>query len=158
MAYESGFDLQRIHSRGFTLIELVISMVVVSIALGGVLMVMNYTVQHSADPMLQHQAVAIAEAYLEEAMLRSFADPDGVDGETARDLLDDVDDYDGLNDAGARDQEGTAIAGLEAYSISVAVANTAFNGISAADCKRVTVTVTHPSGINLTLSGHRTNY
>jgi MSHA pilin protein MshD len=146
------------NSRGFTLIELVISMVVVSIALGGVLMVMNYTVQHSADPMLQHQAVAIAEAYLEEAMLRSFADPDGIDGETARNLLDDVDDYNGLSDAGARDQEGTALAGLEAYTISVAVANTAFNGISAANCKRVTVTVTHPSGINLTLSGHRTNY
>jgi len=146
------------NSRGFTLIELVISMVVVSIALGGVLMVMNYTVQHSADPMLQHQAVAIAEAYLEEAMLRSFADPDGIDGETARDLLDDVDDYDGLSNVGALDQEGTAIAGLEDYSISVTVVNTAFNGISAANCKKVTVTVTHPSGINLTLSGHRTNY
>ena len=149
---------RRADNRGFTLIELVISMVVVSIALGGVLMVMNYTVMHSADPMLQHQAVAIAEAYLEEAMLRSFTDPDGVDGETDRDLLDDVDDYNGLNDVGARDQEGTAIAGLGSYTISVAVANTDLNGISAANCKRVTVTVTHPSGINLTLSGFRTNY
>lgn len=145
------------HNRGFTLIELVISMVVISIALGGVLMVMNYTVQHSADPMLQHQAVAIAEAYLEEVLLRSYSDPDGVEGET-RSNFDDMDDYDGLSNTGARDQEGTAIAGLEAYTVSVAVADTAFNGISAADCKRVTVTVTHPSGINLTLSGHRTNY
>jgi MSHA pilin protein MshD len=143
------------HDRGFTLIELVISMVVVSIALGGVLMVMNYTVQHSADPMLQHQAVAIAEAYLEEALLRSYTDPDGVDGETARDLLDDMDDYDGLSDVGARDQEGTEITGLEAYTVSVAVTDTLLNGIGS---KRVTVTVSHPSGINLTLSGHRTNY
>ncbi len=146
------------HSRGFTLIELVISMVVISIALGGVLMVMNYTLQHSADPMLQHQAVAIAESYLEEVLLRPYSDPDGVDGETVRNLLDDVDDYDGWTDNGVRDQEGTAIAGLEDYTVSVAVANTALNGILAANCKRVTVTVTHPSGINLTLSGHRTNY
>ncbi|MDK2847483.1 MAG: pilin protein MshD [Desulfuromonadales bacterium] len=143
------------HNRGFTLIELVISMVVVSIALVGVLMVMNYTVRHSADPMLQHQAVAIAESYLEEILLRSYADPDGTDGEADRNLLDDVDDYDGWTDVGARDQEGTAISGLESYTVSVSVSDTVLNTVA---CKKVTVTVGHPTGINLTLSGYRTNY
>ncbi|ABA87653.1 type IV pilus minor pilin MshD, putative [Syntrophotalea carbinolica DSM 2380] len=143
------------HSGGFTLIELVVSMVVVSIALGGVLMVMNYTVQHSADPMLQHQAVAIAESYLEEVLLRSYADPDGSDGETVRSLLDDVDDYDGWADTGACDQEGTAITGLESYTVSVAVDDAVLNTVA---CKKVTVTVSHPTGINLKLSGYRTNY
>ena len=37
----------------------------------------------SADAMVLSQAVAIAEAYLEEITLKPFADPDGVDGETA---------------------------------------------------------------------------
>jgi MSHA pilin protein MshD len=142
------------HNRGFTLVELVISLVVISIALGGVLMVMNYTVQHSADPMLQHQAVAIAEAYLEEVLLRSYNDPDGTDAGETRSTFDDVEDYDGLNDAVARDQEGTAIAGLASYSVLVTVDDEILNGIAA---KRVTVTVNHPSGINLSLSGFKTN-
>lgn len=143
------------HSGGFTLIELVISMVVVSIALGGVLMVMNYTVQHSADPMLQHQAVAIAESYLEEVLLRPYSDPDGTDGETLRNLLDDVDDYDGWKDVGARDQEGTAITGLESYTVTVNVTDAVLNTVA---CKKVTVTVSHSGGVNLKLSGYRANY
>ena len=52
--------------------------------------------------MVMSQAVAIAEAYLEEISLKSFADPDGVDGEAARVAFDDVNDYDGLVDDGAR--------------------------------------------------------
>ena len=60
-----------LNKRGFTLVELIISMMVVAIALGGVLMVMNYTILHSADPMLEHQAVAIAESYLEEVLLHA---------------------------------------------------------------------------------------
>lgn len=145
-------------SRGFTLVELVISLVVISIALGGVLMVMNYTVQHSADPMLEHQAVAIAEAYLEEVLPKPFADLDTSDSESERYLLDDVDDYNNWSDSGAHDQNGNAIGGLENYTVSVTVANVALNGISAADCKLVTVTVSHPAGINLSLSGFRTDY
>jgi MSHA pilin protein MshD len=151
-----SFEAQQ--CRGFTLVELVIAMVVVSVALGGVLMVMNYTVQHSADPMLRHQAVAIAESYLEEVLLKPFADPDGTDGESVRSLLDDVDDYDGWSDSGARDQNGTAITGLESYTVSVVVANVAWNGIGSADCKRVTVTVNHPAIGNLSLVGYRTDY
>jgi MSHA pilin protein MshD len=120
-------------------------------------MVMNYTVQHSADPMLQRQALAIAESYLEEVLLQSFNDPDG-GIEPNRSLFDDVGDYNGLNDIGARDQAGNAILGLGFYTVSMTVTPTAFNGIPLADCRRVTVTVSHPSGISLSLSGHSTNY
>jgi MSHA pilin protein MshD len=144
--------------RGFTLIELIVFMVVVSVALGGVLMVVSYTAQHSVDPMLQHQAAAIAESYLEEVLLKPFSDPDGADGETARSLLDDVDDYNGWHDSGARDQNGTAISGLEDYTVAVTVVGTALNGIGAGDCKKVTVVVSHPSGVSLSLSAYRTNY
>jgi len=143
------------NNRGFTLVELVVSIVVVSIALGGVLMVMTYTMRRSADPMLQHQAVAIAESYLEEVLLHAYSDPDGVSGEAVRSLFDDVGDYDGLTDIGARDQNGTAIAGLEDYTVSVHIADGSLNGVA---CKKATVRVSHPGDIDLTLSGYRTNY
>jgi MSHA pilin protein MshD len=143
------------NNRGFTLVELIISMVVVSIALGGVLMVMNYTVRHSADPMLQHQALAIAESYLEEVLLQSFNDPDG-GIEPNRGLFDDVGDYNGLTNVGARDQAGNAILGLEAYTVVVnVVGNSTINGITG---MRVTVTVTDPAGNDLSLSGFKTDY
>ncbi len=141
--------------RGFTLVELIISMVIVSIALGGVLMVMNYTVLHSADPMLEHQAVAIAESYLEEVLLQAYTDPDGVGGESVRSLFDDVADYDGLTDVGARDQNGNAIVGLDNYTVSVDIVDTTLNGVA---CKQATVRVSHPADIDLALSGYRTNY
>jgi MSHA pilin protein MshD len=144
-----------LNNRGFSLVELIISMVVVSIALGGVLMVMNYTILHSADPMLEHQAVAIAESYLEEVLLHAYTDPDGVSGESVRSLFDDVADYDGLTDVGARDQNGNAIVGLDNYTVSVDIVDTTLNGVA---CKRATVRVSHPADIDLVLSGYRTNY
>jgi MSHA pilin protein MshD len=146
------------NNRGFTLVELIISMVVVSIALGGVLMVMNYTVQRSADPMLQHQALAIAESYLEEVLLHSYHDPDDdpdADGETDRDLFDDVDDYNGLNNEGAHDQNGAAIDGLGNYTVSVGVAGETLEDV---DGLLVTVTVTDPAGNNLSLRGFKADY
>jgi MSHA pilin protein MshD len=120
-----------------------------------VLLVINYTTAHSADPMIQHQAVAIAEAYLEEVLLQSYIDPDGVSGEANRSLYDDIDDYNGFSETGAHDQSGAAITGLGTYTVTVAVTPDTLNTVAA---KRVDVTVTHPSGIDMTLTGYRTNY
>ena len=63
---------------GFTLIELIVFIVIVSVALAGVLTVLNVTAKSSADPMIRKQALAIAEAVLEEVMLQPFTwcDPD----------------------------------------------------------------------------------
>ncbi|MFA6986493.1 MAG: prepilin-type N-terminal cleavage/methylation domain-containing protein, partial [Arenimonas sp.] len=50
---------------GLSLIELVMFIVIVGVAVAGVLSVLTVTAQHSADPMIQKQAQAIAEAMLE---------------------------------------------------------------------------------------------
>jgi MSHA pilin protein MshD len=143
--------------RGVTLVELLVSIVIVSIAIGGILGVLSMTTAASADPMIRHQAAAIAEAYLEEIMLKPFSDPDGLDGEGARADFDDLDDYDGLVDLGARNQFGTAIAALASYNVGVSVSpSSGFAGIPAADALRVDVVVTHPNDINFVLSGYRT--
>ncbi|MGB5626208.1 MAG: prepilin-type N-terminal cleavage/methylation domain-containing protein [Woeseiaceae bacterium] len=142
---------------GVTLVELLVSIVIVSIAASGVLGVLSMTTAASADPMIRHQAAAIAEAYLEEIMLKPIADPDGVDGEAARADYDDLDDYDGLADAGARDQFGSLIAGLASYSVAVSVApSSELPSVPPSDALRVDVIVTHSADINFVLSGYRT--
>lgn len=142
---------------GVTLIELLVSIVIVSIAAGGVLGVLSMTTAASADPMIRHQAAAIAESYLEEILLKPVSDPDGTDGEGARADFDDLDDYDGLVDAGARDQFGTPIAGLGNYTVAVSVGpSSALPSVPMVDTLRVDVVVSHGSEINFVLSGYRT--
>src|SRR5882672_1816611 len=122
--------------RGVTLIELVVSIVVIAIAAGAVLGVLARTVGSSGDALVMRQAVSIAEAYLEEITLKPFADPDGMDGEANRVDFDDVDDYNGLLNAGARDQFGNAIPALTGYTVSVTVvASGALAGVPAAAAK-----------------------
>ena len=147
------------NAHGFTLIELIVSMVVLSVALVGVLSVINYTTAHSADPVLRQQAIAIAEAYMEEITLKSYADPDA-DGEASRDLFDDVDDYNNLPDTDVRGPTGNAISGLTAYSVSVIVGSPVGYGPAGAlvPGKRIAVTVTTPAGESLTLAGYRADF
>lgn len=60
------------HQSGVTLIELIISMVIISISLTGIFTVMNLTVSHSADPVIYHQALSLAEACLEQILLEPY--------------------------------------------------------------------------------------
>ena len=145
--------------KGMTLVELIVAMVIVTIALGGVLTVMNFATRHSGDAVLLQQSVAIAEAYMEEITLKNFSDPDS-DGETSRPLFDDVDDYNGLSDQGAHDQNGNLITGLSSYSVDVSVVPQGGfgpTGMTVAGLK-IDVTVTDPGGERLTLTGYRTDY
>lgn len=143
--------------RGATLIELTISIVVIAIAASAVLGLLSRTAGRSADAMVMSQAVAIAEAYLEEIALKSYADPDGADGESTRSAFDDVDDYNGLVDNGARDQFGTALTSLTQYRVAVSVAtSTALTGVPQADAERIDVRVTYPGNGVVLLTGYKT--
>ena len=148
--------LNQRHQAGVTLIELILSMVIISIAITGVFSVMNLTVSHSADPVVQHQAIAIAEAYLEEIQLQSYTDPNGTNvGETSRASFDNVADYNGLNDVGAHNQQGALLSNLSSYNVSVAVVDQPVTGLTA---KKITVTVSGPGVSGLALVGYRFNY
>ena len=151
-------------SRGFTLIEMVIAIVVLAAAVSGILFSFSANVARSADPMIQQQAIIIAQAYLEEAVLKPYNDPDG--GETnsceeaARIQYDDVADYDCINDtAGALDQFGGTLPGLSNYNIAVNVSSVNI-GAPAVTARRIDVKVTHDSitSINLGLTAYRTSY
>jgi MSHA pilin protein MshD len=142
---------------GATLIELVVSIVIVAIAVGAVLGLLSTTVGRSADAMVLRQAVSLAEAYIEEVSLKPFVDPDGVDGEAARVDFDDVDDYTGLVDVGARDQFGNAIPALTGYTVTVSVApSAALPGVPNTAALRVDVRVQFAPAVDISLSAYRT--
>lgn len=143
--------------------------------------VVNVTA-HSADPMLQQQAHAIAQSYMEEIFSQPFCDPDYStscrtactsaaactvcnSAEGSRAAYDAVCDYNGLSDAtGARTSGGALVAGLGAYNVSVAVddSGVTLSGLSSTSGQvmEVTVTVTHDTqtGINDVLRAYRVNY
>jgi MSHA pilin protein MshD len=86
MSIPSGMvGRHRDRQAGVSLIELIMFMVIVSVGLAGILSVMNLTVRNSADPMVRKQAIAIAEALLEEIELQPFTycDPDDLQAATA---------------------------------------------------------------------------
>src|SRR5574340_819211 len=62
----------RHNQRGVSLVELVMFIVIVSVAVAGILQVMNITNRGSADPLIHKQALAIAESLLEEVELMPF--------------------------------------------------------------------------------------
>jgi MSHA pilin protein MshD len=139
---------------GFSLIELIVTIVILGIAVSAFMMIVSDSVSRSADPMLRTQASAIGHAYLEEVLSMPYNDPDGVGGET-RANFDDVMDYNGLSDTGARDINGNLIAALAAYNITVAVTDA---NISGQAMRRVQVNVTQPNGETVTMTGYRGNY
>ena len=141
---------------GFTLIEIITTIVILAVAATAIMSVFTSTVRSSADPVIQQQAVSIAEAYMEEILLKSFNDPNGTEVGESRATFDDVDDYDGLNDADAMDQDGNTITGLEAYTVTVAVSNASLN--TTVPALLVVVTVDHDALDPIVLRGYRTSY
>lgn len=107
---------------GFTLIELVATIVILGIALVGIANMVGMGISDSGDVLVQTRSIALAESYLDEIMGRRFderSDPSGLDpcfglvpmdpdrctaiaslgpdggGENNREKFDDVDDYNG---------------------------------------------------------------
>jgi MSHA pilin protein MshD len=79
------WNFERRKSAGLSLVELIVFIVVVGVAVAGVLGALNLSTRASADPMIQKQALAIAEAVLEEVQLMPFTycDPDDANAATA---------------------------------------------------------------------------
>ncbi len=159
--------------RGFTLIELIVFILIISVGVVGILLVMNTTVKSSADPVLRKQSLAMAEAILDEVLSRGFANPVGGYTEAApatcanRAIYDDVSDYacfDGSTDNkkihGDSTLGSSSIAALAPYRATVVVDATAgavLGAIPVGQIKKITVTVTGGSE-TIQLSGYRANY
>lgn len=169
---------------GLTLLEQIMFIVIIGVAAAGVVGVIGYATRASVDPMIQKQALAVAEAVLEEAQLMPFTycDPDDANAANANSAaacataegigpeggenraagplyFDNVSDYSGLAVSPVTDIAGNAIAGLSGYAAAVTVENQGFGGLAAADSLLITVTVTHPNlNPGIVLNGYRVRY
>ncbi len=146
--------------RGFTLLEVVVTLVIIGAALAAIAGLVAQLGRGSAAPVLHTQGLYLAEGYLEEALLRAYRDPDGVAEGCAvsRDRLDDVGDFNCLNTPSPpTDPGGLAMPGLARYRVSMNVAPQAIVG--GTRVRRVEVRITHLDGqLDLRLSGLRADY
>jgi MSHA pilin protein MshD len=142
--------VKRDAAAGFTLVEMVATIVILAIALAGVAGMVGLGSSNSANALVQTRAIALGESYLDEILGRRFDErsaasgldpcfglvgggmctdemsfgPDG--GESTRDEFDDVDDYDGLAEGDGeatpiQDAEGSTRAEYANYRVEVSV-------------------------------------
>ncbi len=155
----------RNHQSGFTLIELVVVIVVISLSLVTLIGVFNQAASNSIDPVVQIRALECAQSKLDEILARKFDEntpSGGVPACGSADLnsvncsgigadadLDDVGDYNGHIDNS-----------LDNCQIRVAVvsAGTELGLSSNAQARRITVTVNSTGGGGAVLSAYRANF
>jgi MSHA pilin protein MshD len=146
--------------KGYTLIELVVSMTIIAIALIGTLMAINMAVLYSGDPVLRQQAMVIAESYLEEIGGKNFPTTPCPSG--TRSTFTNICNYNDLSEA-PTSQDGTPMAGLGAYTVNVAVDSTSASLgspslVPGTQVVRIDVTVFHAPMTPMKFSLYRTNY
>lgn len=152
--------MNKLFVRGYTLVELVVSMTIISVALLGTLMAINTATLSSADPLILQQAISISESYLEEITAKDF--PTAVCPPGTRATFTNICQYNGLSEP-PTDQTGTVVSGLGGYTVSVTLdSSTASLGsptlTAGTQVVRIDVNVSHIGMQNMTFSVYRTSY
>jgi len=166
----------RLKQTGVTLVELVISIVILSIALVAVINVFSLNVGRSADPLWQNKTLKLAQLYLDEILAKPYDDATplgglppvaspscaglGAEGGESRATYDDVDDYNGVNDMPPVSLIGALDASYASYRVSVTVTcdGTTVSASGNAHAKKVLVQVTPPGESSVAFSAYKGNY
>jgi MSHA pilin protein MshD len=172
-------------TRGFTLIEIIVGIVVLSISLSIVSTLIVPAEQNSADQILHVKAAELGQSFLNDISSRAFdensdmvgglvrcGEPNdgsnpctiagdfGPDiGESSRALFDDVDDFDDYSQHINANDENLAD-GYDSFIIDVQVI---YDGLSLGlasnnDAKRITVSVTTSLGTEIKFATHKANF
>jgi len=115
---------------GFSLVETVVLIVVVSLAVPPVAVLLGQTLDSTAEGHMTTMALALGKGLMEEVLSRPFEDPEFGAGsfgteEGSRSLYDDVDDYDNLNEKPPRDSQDGVLSNYSAFRTRVTVENVA---------------------------------
>lgn len=146
---------------GFTLIETIVFMVVLSIGLVALSKVFMHSLKHSVDPVTQILALQKGQAMLDDILVHNFDERTPLAktpacgekgmpacaGVTQRTQLNDVGDYHGYSEK------------RSGYQTSVTVTDAGSDlGLISHQAKLVTVTVAMPDGREVHLSAYRVNF
>ena len=158
-------------SRGMSMVEMVLTIVIVSVALVASLQAFSLLSGRSSDSMVRSRALDLAQLYLDEILSHRYDEasgPYGVpaytgacritdDGE-ARDEYDDVDDFDEISGEAPALIDSSLAADYAGYTVSVAVTCDSSIGVNAEGAKLVQVSILDPLGQNSTFSVYKGNY
>ncbi len=177
----------RAHNNGFTLIELIISIVIFAIALTIITGLIAPQARQSADPILQLRANELGQSLMNEIMAKSFDENSerappfrrcsessldaedctnsaklGSEKDETRTTYDDVDDYIALSNQPITNSLGQVLTQYQDFNVVVTVVyDSDFNSATANDgvlAKRVTVIVSSPNGEEYGFSAYKGNY
>ncbi|WP_028669300.1 type IV pilus modification PilV family protein [Saccharospirillum impatiens] len=162
--------------RGVTLIELIITVVIIAIALAGTIVAFSNVVGRSSDTLFQSRAIALAQAYLDEILGQPFdqATPEGgappymgscrvIGGdEDDRDTFRSVDQYDGLVFSPPELASGAISEGYEGYTVSISVScvdtSAELGDGDIGQAKRIDVSISSPTNQTAVFSAYRSNF
>jgi MSHA pilin protein MshD len=138
---------------GVGLIEVIISMVLLGVVVGGILSAWSFYASRSADPLVARQALAVATSLLREIELQPLPGQASTGGGgTGRAAFTSIADYNGLVMDGITDAEGVALPGLGAYRAQVSVTQAALQGVPASQGWWIQVRITPPAGSDTVLA------
>lgn len=158
--------------RGATLVELVITIVIISVAIAGVVGAFSLVAGRSADPLNQTRVVELAQLYMDEILTKKYDNNTpqggtpkysgscniGAEAGENRGNFDDVDDYNGLTDSPPRSAE-SVLNGYSGFLVSVTVACAGADvGLPTSQAKRIELNIQAPGDQSFIMSAYRANF
>lgn len=161
---------------GFSLVETILTIVIISISLVVLVSAWGQSARQSADPFWHAKAAYLGQAYIEEILTKRYDENTPVGGQPActstscsailgadtgetRAVFDDVDDYHGLNESPSENALGLVRPEYNNYQVEVSISYAGNElGVSASTMKRINVTVTPPGESPQQFVVYRGNY
>lgn len=182
---KANFIAIKLNSRGFTLIELIVGVVVLSISFSLLITLILPLSEKSAEQLHQVRAAELGQSMMNEILARAFDENSDMAGglvrcgengtvctsvgslgaeisETESALYDDVDDYINFDFSTEKNALGESFIDLyPGFNVAITVSYSHFspndsNVIELA--KRITITVTTPQSFDFVFSFYRANY
>lgn len=158
---------------GATLVELIMTIVIISVAIAGVVGAFALITGRSADPLNQTRAIELAQLYMDEIITRKYdhnAPQGGVprysgpcnisaeEGAGNRGQFNDVDDYHGLVNSPPADAQGP-LDGYNGFSVEVNVSCDAGGvDLPSGQAKRIDLTITAPGDQAFSFTAYKANF
>ncbi|HBS42181.1 MAG TPA: MSHA biogenesis protein MshD [Oceanospirillales bacterium] len=156
---------------GLSLVEMVMTIVIISIALVASLTAFSTLSGRTADGMIQTRTLDLAQLYIDEILNHRFDEATGAfgvptytgacritnDGES-RDAYDDVDDFDAINNEIPTFADSALASAYDGFRVSVSVSCDNSIGINAEGAKLIQISIVNPQNQTGVFAVYKGNY